>query len=84
MLYEVLESYIGGVESPGTPAPTYDKTSPGYQNYLKAHNGAVATNPRFKAPNIIKEVTGTKTSISKFPYDPAIPLALNPEVVLHN
>ena len=53
-------------------------------NYLKAHNRAVKIDPRYNEPNIIKEATGTKTSISKFPYDPLIPPAINPEVVLHN
>jgi hypothetical protein len=83
MLHEVLESYIGGANSPGSPAPTYSKTSPGYDNYLKAHNEAMATDPRFKAPNISREATGTKTSISLFPYDDLIK-NINPETPLHN
>ena len=83
MLHEVLESYIGAKEAPGTQAPTFEdvqnKTSNG-TSYLNAHNKAMVTDPRFKAPNISRGSEGVY--ISKFPYNSSIPTTLNPEILL--
>ncbi len=38
VLHEVLESYIGGVNSPGIGAPTFDPESNEYKAYKKAHD----------------------------------------------
>jgi len=45
--HELVESYIGGKDSPGGPAPTFDSNSKGYKEYLSAHNQAVSLDPRF-------------------------------------
>ena len=83
ILHEVLESYNGAKGSPLTQAPTFDdvknKTPDGVA-YLKAHDKALATDPRFKPPNSSQGPDGIY--ISKFPYNPNIPPALNPEVLL--
>ena len=83
VLHEVLESYIGAKENPGTQAPTFEdvqnKASNGI-SYLNAHNKAMATDARFKAPNISVGADGVY--ISKFPYSPKIPAALNTEILL--
>jgi hypothetical protein len=80
VLHEIIESYIGGKDSPGTPAPTFDKNSPGYAAYLSAHNKAVALDPRHI--NLNSSAGPDGIYISKFPYDPAIPPTLNPEILL--
>ena len=83
MMHEVLESYIGGKDNPGTKAPTFDDVknkTPSGNAYLNAHNKADAIDPRHKAPNSSQGPDGIY--ISKFPYDPALPPALNPEILL--
>jgi len=46
--HELIESYIGGKESPGSPAQTLSENDPGRSAYLNAHNKAVAIdNKRF-------------------------------------
>ena len=83
MLHEVLESYIGAKDNPGTKAPTFadveNKTANG-EAYLNAHNKAEAVDPRHKAPN--SSVGPDGIYISKFPYNPNLPPALNPEILL--
>src|SRR5690606_16049871 len=83
VLHEVLEAYNGAKDNPGTQPPTFDdvanKTPEGLK-YLDAHNKAMTTDPRFKPPNSSQGADGIY--ISKFPYDPAIPPALNPEILL--
>ncbi len=55
VLHEVLESYIGGVESPGVGGPTFDKTTPEFKAYKNAHDKTEAIDPRHKAPNISQD-----------------------------
>ena len=48
-LHEVLESYIGGVESPGIGSTTFgNESSPEFKAYKNAHDKAQATDPRYK------------------------------------
>ena len=54
-LHEALEAYIGATDSPGTGNPTFDQNSVEYKNYKSAHDKAMETDPRFRAPNV--EVT---------------------------
>ncbi|HEY4538773.1 MAG TPA: RHS repeat-associated core domain-containing protein, partial [Faecalibacter sp.] len=85
VLHEVIESYIGGKESPGIGSPTFDdvqKKTPTGVGYLNAHNKTEALDPRHVAPNIIADPNGI--FISKFPYDPNIPKALNPEILIND
>lgn len=83
MMHEVLESYFGGVDSPGSPAPTFDPGSTGFSNYQNAHNKAKAADPRFTEPNVSEGPNG-EIFINKFPYNPALPPALNPDVLMFN
>ena len=84
VLHEVMESYIGAKDSPGTSAPTsFDDISsktPDGMAYLNAHNKAMATDPRYKEPNVSQGAEGVY--ISKFPYNRLLPPKLNPEVLL--
>ncbi|QTY28393.1 RHS repeat-associated core domain-containing protein [Flavobacterium sp. CS20] len=85
VLHEVIESYIGGKESPGIGSPTFDdvqKKTPTGVGYLNAHNKTEALDPRHVAPNIIADPNGI--FISKFPYDPNIPKELNPEILIND
>lgn len=85
VLHEVIESYIGGKESPGIGAPTFadvQNNTPTGLGYLNAHNKTDALDPRHVSPNIVADPTGIY--ISKFPYDPNIPKALNPEILINN
>lgn len=55
VLHEVLESYIGGLESPGVGGPTFDNTTPEFKAYKSAHDKTDATDPRHKAPDISQD-----------------------------
>ena len=83
VLHEVLEAFNGAKDNPGTKAPTFadvaNKTPDGL-HYLDAHNKAMTTDPRFVPPNSSQGAEGIY--ISKFPYSPSIPAALNPEILL--
>lgn len=85
VLHEVIESYIGGKESPGIGAPTFDdvknKTATGV-GYENAHDKTEAIDPRHIAPNIIQDPSGIY--ISKLPYSPNIPISINPEILINN
>ncbi len=84
VLHEVLEAYVGGKDSPGTGAPTFDdvknKTSNG-TNYLNAHNKVEALDPRHVAPTISQDPTTGQLYINK-PH-PVIP-QLNTEKLINN
>lgn len=85
MLHEVLESYIGGAESPGVGAPTLDETeTPERTAYLNAHNKAELLDTRHKASNIVAGDIKDGIFISKFPYNDLIPKYLNPEILINN
>jgi RHS repeat-associated protein len=81
VLHEVLEAFIGAKNSPGAKSTTFDdvlnKTPDGLK-YLDAHNEAMTTDPRFKAPNLSRDANGVY--IHKFPYDDLLPAAINPGV----
>jgi len=83
VLHEVLEAFNGAKDNPGTKAPTFtdvvNKTPDGL-NYLNAHNKAMTTDPRFVPANLSQGADGIY--ISKLPYSPSIPAALNPEILL--
>ncbi|MBB2145786.1 RHS repeat-associated core domain-containing protein [Pedobacter sp. LMG 31464] len=38
IMHEVIESYIGGVDSPGKGGPTFDNTTPEFKAYKSAHD----------------------------------------------
>jgi hypothetical protein len=58
-MHEVLESYIGGTESPGVGTPTFDDTTPEFKAYKNAHDKARTTDPRHQEPDIsIDQKTG--------------------------
>jgi RHS repeat-associated protein len=83
VLHEVIESYVGAKDSPGTGAPTFadvENKTPNGVAYENAHNKAEALDPRHKAPNSSVDASGVY--ISKFPYSPNIPAAINPEILL--
>ena len=85
VLHEVIESYIGGKDSPGLGAPTFadvqNKTSVGTA-YESAHLKAETLDPRHVTPNISQDPTTGQVYISKYPYNPNIPPALNPEILI--
>lgn len=87
MLHEVIESYVGGKDSPGLGAATFNdvqnKTPAGIA-YENAHLKTEALDPRHVAPNISQDPTTGQIYISKFPYDPLIPAALNPSILINN
>jgi RHS repeat-associated protein len=85
VLHEVLESYIGGTDSPGIGAVTGDdveKNTPTGVGYVNAHNKAQAIDPRHVVPNVSADPTGIY--ISKFPFDPMLPKSLNPEILIND
>ena len=85
VLHEVIEAYIGAVDSPGIGAPTFDDVknkTPNGVGYKNAHDKTEALDSRHVAPNIIVDPAGIY--ISKFPYDPNIPKSLNPEILINN
>lgn len=85
-LHEVLEAYVGGTDHPGAQPVTFgdvSKTANG-QAYLDAHTKADALDPRHKDPNSSVDMNTGNIYISKFPYNPAIPAKLNPELLLFN
>lgn len=85
VLHEILESYIGGKDSPGIGAPTFEEVQKKTRNgmgYLNAHNKAEALDPRHVAANLISDDTGIY--ISKFPYNVNIPKSINPEILINN
>jgi hypothetical protein len=82
-MHEVLESYIGGTESPGTGTTTYGQENTRESKaYKNAHDKARIADPRHKVPNIVIDPSGVY--ISKFPYDPDIPKILNPEILIND
>lgn len=84
LLHEVIESFIGGKDSPGTGSPTFEdvqnNTSNG-QNYLNAHNQAGTIDPRHVAPTISQDPTSGHLYINK-PH-PVIP-QINTEKLINN
>jgi hypothetical protein len=68
MMHEVLESYIGAVNSPGTNAPTFadvqSKNSTGLA-YLNAHNEATRVDPRYKSPDLSQDPKTGQIYINK-------------------
>lgn len=83
VLHEILEAYQGAKDNPGTSAPTFsdvENGTPAGVAYKNAHDKAEGLDPRFKAPNLSVDQSGVY--ITKFPYDPSVPPALNPEVLL--
>ena len=54
LMHEVIESYIGGVESPGVGGPTFDNTTPEFKAYHNAHNKTKSIDPRH-VPLIISQ-----------------------------
>jgi uncharacterized protein RhaS with RHS repeats len=84
VLHEVLESYIGGKDSPGTGPPTFEdvqkKTQNG-TNYLNAHNKPKALDPRFVEPTISQDPTSGKLYVNKS--HPVIP-QLNIEKLIND
>lgn len=85
VLHEVLEAYVGAVESPGIGPPTFadqEKNTPTYTGYKNAHVKAIQMDPRYVEPNVIADPKGIY--ISKFPYSPLIPKSINPELLINN
>ena len=54
-MYEVIESYIGGVDSPGVKASTFDNTTQEFKAYKSAHDKTDAVDPRHVAPTISQD-----------------------------
>lgn len=84
--HEVLEAYIGAVESPGTTPPTFqdvqNNTANG-QAYSNAHNKAMSLDPQFKEPIITVDQNDGKVYINRF--DPKIiPDNLNTEILIND
>jgi hypothetical protein len=85
VMHEVLEAYIGAVDSPGAGTPTFADVGNNTANgkaYLDAHQGANATDPRHQDANSSASPDGKSIYVSKFPYSPNIPPSLNPEILL--
>ncbi|MDM1044965.1 type IV secretion protein Rhs [Myroides sp. 1354] len=80
MKHEVLESYLGGIRSPGLGQPTEENTS-NYDAYLNAHNDAMRLDKKFKEPNVILDPKGVY--ISKKPYIEGSKKK-NPEILINN
>ena len=82
-LHEVLESYIGGVESPGSGVPTFDQNTPEFKAYQNAHNKAKEADPRYKEPILSHDCESCPKYINK--YDPNIvPAILNKEILIND
>ncbi|AZA93743.1 RHS repeat-associated core domain-containing protein [Chryseobacterium nakagawai] len=65
VLHEVLESYIGGVNSPGIGAPTLDQTTPEFIAYKNAHDSTEKIDPRHIASDVSQDPTDGKLYINK-------------------
>jgi len=81
MMHEVLEAYVGSKDSPGAGPSTFDDVknqTPNGRAYTNAHDKAKAIDPRHVTPNLVWDPKGV--SITKFPYNPAIPAIYNPEL----
>ncbi|CAM3178949.1 hypothetical protein DRF59_12955 [Chryseobacterium flavum] len=65
VLHEVIESYLGGVNSPGSGIPTFDKTTAEFKAYEKAHNETERIDPRHIAPVKSQDPVDGKLYINK-------------------
>ena len=65
MMHEVIESYIGGVDSPGVGAPTFDNTTSEFKAYKSAHDKTDAVDPRHIAPTLSQDPTTGHLYINK-------------------
>ena len=68
VLHEVIESYIGGKESPGIGGPTFDDVAnkiPNGVGYLNAHDKTEAVDPRHIAPTTSQDPTTGQLYINK-------------------
>lgn len=81
VMHEVIESYIGGVESPGVGAPTFDNTTPEFKAYKNAHDKTEAIDPRHRGLNISQDPNTGHLYINK-PH-PVIP-QLNVELLIND
>ncbi len=75
MTHEIIESFLGGQNSAGTPAPVPGvdldvngaAITPVGQAYLNAHNGAMAADPTYVAPTIVQDPNSQKFYILQHP-----------------
>ena len=66
--HEVLEAYFGAIDSPGTNAVSRNDVinkTPDALNYIKAHNNAKATDPRYVEPTVTYDKETGKHYIQK-------------------
>jgi hypothetical protein len=81
VMHEIIESYIGGIESPGIGGPTFDNTTLEFKAYSNAHNKAEMIDPRHKASNLTQDENTGHLYINK-PH-PVIP-QLNTEMLIND
>lgn len=84
VLHEVLEAYVGAVDSPGIGAPTFadvQKKTPSGVGYLNAHNKVEKIDSRHVAPTISQDPKTGHLYLNK-PH-PVIP-QLNVEKLINN
>jgi len=55
VMHEVLEAYIGAVDSPGTGVPTLDNTTPESKAFKSAHDKTQKVDPRHTEPTISQD-----------------------------
>ncbi|MEO6904625.1 MAG: RHS repeat-associated core domain-containing protein [Bacteroidia bacterium] len=88
-LHETLESFTGGVNSPGTSGNISmgdaENGTSDSKAYLNAHTQAMTIDPRYNEPNLSADPDGKGgVHMSKFPVGMGIPAKLNPEIIINN
>ena len=86
LLHELLESYIGGIDSPNAP-PADTNHMDGYNVYLNAHNKAIDLDPHFQPlKTSYNNLTNTTTIFPKYSYDYRgdTPIKVNDYIIDHN
>ena len=81
VMHEVIEGYIGGVETPNTSAPSFDATTQEFKNYKNAHDKTEVIDPRHVAPDISIDDKNGQIYINKA--DPQTP-KLNIESIIND
>ena len=81
IIHEILESYIGGIDSPGVGVPTYDMTTPEFKAYNSAHKKTETVDPRHVNPLLSQDPATGHIYLNK-PH-PILP-QINVELLINN
>ena len=81
VMHEVLEAYIGAVDSPGTGSATFDSSTPEFKAYNNAHDKTQKVDPRHTEPIISQDPTSGHLYINKV--HPLLP-SFNMELLIND